>query len=178
MPPDGKDAILLFESVGLHQHTSLDVEQHWPVGIQSIIADSSPLPLQFSSTERDRGLQLSAANDISQFNWTPVEISVTTPPAPDALLTWYRIQFDLPEKDPAPVPRHLHLEANGNGFIYLNNHCVGRYWQIGPQHDFYLPECWLNPGKKNAIAVSLRPLNHGVAIHDASIVPNTPSGLP
>ena len=32
-------------------------------------------------------------------------------------------------------------------WIYLHNgHCIGRCWQKGPQHEYYIPECWLNIG--------------------------------
>ena len=51
------------------------------------------------------------------------------------------------------VPWRLHLYATGNGFLYLNGHPLGRYWEAGPQHDFFLPECWLNfgPGQSNQL---------------------------
>jgi hypothetical protein len=65
------------------------------------------------------------------------------------------------------------LEAIGNGFLYLNGHCLGRYWQAGPQHDYYLPECWVNfgPGQPNVLALDLRPVNQGVAVTAAVVEP-------
>ena len=30
------------------------------------------------------------------------------------------------------------------GQIFLNGHNVGRFWNIGPQQRYYLPECWLD----------------------------------
>jgi len=71
------------------------------------------------------------------------------------------------------LPWQLHLEAGGNGFLYLNGHCLGRYWQAGPQRDFYLPECWLNssPGQPNVIALDLRPVNKGVTLQCAVVEP-------
>ena len=35
------------------------------------------------------------------------------------------------------------MTGMGKGQIYLNGHNIGRYWQIGPQEDYYLPEPWL-----------------------------------
>jgi hypothetical protein len=102
----------------------------------------------------------------------------------DRLLTWYRASFELPEpKTGVWVPWSLHFEALGNGFIYLNGRCIGRNWQTGtpsgenvrvrPQHDFYLPECWLNfgAGKKNVLAISMLPLDKGVRVEAAEIRP-------
>jgi hypothetical protein len=109
--------------------------------------------------------------DFDDKKWKKINLG---PDSPDngALLTWYRMQFELqPAKPSVWVPWRLHLEATGNGFLYLNNHALGRYWQAGPQHDFFLPECWLNfgAGKTNVIALSLRPLDKGAAIQSAII---------
>jgi hypothetical protein len=93
---------------------------------------------------------------------------------PDALLAWYRMDFKLPA--PAPgvwVPWRLRLTAAGNGFLYLNGHPIGRYWEAGPQHDFFLPECWLNfgPGSNNVLTLSLRPTDKGEGIQSATVEP-------
>jgi Beta-galactosidase jelly roll domain len=112
--------------------------------------------------------------DFKDKNWKT--ISIGDAPAQTNLLTWWRMNFQLPS--PATnvwVPWHLHLEASGNGFLYLNGHAIGRYWQAGPQHDFFLPECWLNfgNGKTNAIALDLRPLEKGAEIQSVSVEPYT-----
>jgi len=71
------------------------------------------------------------------------------------------------------MPWRLHIVANGNGFLYLNGHSLGRYWEAGPQHDFFLPECWLNfgAGQTNNLTLSLRPLDNGAAIQSAAVEP-------
>ena len=91
-----------------------------------------------------------------------------------AQLIWWRMNFALPA--PAEgvwVPWRLHLDASGNGFLFLNGHALGRYWQVGPQRDFFLPECWLNfgPGKMNQLTLSLRPLDRGVSLRAVVIEP-------
>jgi hypothetical protein len=91
-----------------------------------------------------------------------------------SMLTWFRMKFALPVVS-ADVwfPWRLHLEATGNGFVYLNGHPLGRYWQVGPQHDFFLPENWLNfgTGASNNLTVSLRPLDLGAAIQSTMVGP-------
>ena len=78
-------------------------------------------------------------------NWQPLDLAAAAQPAPNALLTWFRFKFECPSRNSNVwVPWHLHVEAEGNGFVYLNGHCLGRYWQIGPQRDFYMPESWLH----------------------------------
>ncbi len=72
----------------------------------------------------------------------------------DGGLTWYRMEFDTPKAEAhAWVPWHLHLEAAGNGFLYFNGHMLGRYWAVGPQREYWLPECWMKGnGTKNVVA--------------------------
>ena len=84
------------------------------------------------------------------------------------------MNFLLPQPEAGVwVPWHLHLEAAGNGFLYLNGHAIGRYWQAGPQHDFFLPECWLKFGtdQTNCLALSLRPVDGGTAVQTAVVEP-------
>ena len=92
----------------------------------------------------------------------------------ESLLSWYSYSFTLPEQ-PHGVwfPYHLRLEHSGNGFIYINGHCIGRCWQKGPQREYYIPECWLNMGGENRLVVSLRPTSDGVDIQRAEIIPVT-----
>jgi hypothetical protein len=94
--------------------------------------------------------------------------------APEALATWYRMEFALP---PTPadvwVPWRLLLDCSGNGFIYLNGHALGRYWDVGPQREYYLPECWLDfgAGKTNVLALCLRPTEKGADLRAAEVSP-------
>ncbi|HTV48790.1 MAG TPA: beta-galactosidase [Phycisphaerae bacterium] len=92
------------------------------------------------------------------------------------LLTWHRMTFTLPVVDASVwVPWCIHLEASGNGFIFINGHNIGRYWQNGGQKDFFLPDCWLNtgPGNKNVIVLCLRGVDKPAGVLSASIVPYT-----
>jgi hypothetical protein len=112
---------------------------------------------------------------LDEAKWTTTSIGSDSQPAEhDALLTWYRLAFALPVQNPRVwVPWRLHLEAAGNGFIYLNGHPLGRYWQAGPQHDFFLPECWLNfgSGQTNVLTLNLRALDAGNEIKAAVVEP-------
>lgn len=104
--------------------------------------------------------------------WQTVNVGADSAAPEDAMLEWYRMTFKLPrKKSHAWVPWRLHLNASGNGFLYLNGHALGRYWQAGPQHDFFLPECWLNSREENLITLSLLPLDHGASIQSASVEP-------
>ena len=91
-----------------------------------------------------------------------------------ALATWYRVEFAMPALVPGEwVPWRAGIDAAGDGLIYLNGHALGRYWEAGPQRQFYLPECWLNfgRGKKNVITLCLSPMSKGVCIRAVEISP-------
>jgi hypothetical protein len=93
----------------------------------------------------------------------------------DALLTWYRLEFDLPASAAAKsTPWRLLIKASGNGYMWLNGHDIGRHWEEGPQREYYLPECWLNFAGKNVLVLGLRQTIHGAKIEAAEVAPYPP----
>ncbi len=67
----------------------------------------------------------------------------------------------------AALPLFVRIFGVGKGQIFINNHNAGRFWTIGPQEYYYLPECWLGEnnelklfvehGEKPQIALEYRP---------------------
>jgi hypothetical protein len=59
-------------------------------------------------------------------------------------VVWYRTKFDLDDHFLEPAnPIMVRMDGMIKGDIWLNGHHIGRYWQIGPQRDYYLPCSWL-----------------------------------
>lgn len=89
------------------------------------------------------------------------------------LFTWYRVEFSLPEAAPDTwIPWLAKINASGNGYMWLNGHNIGRHWEAGPQREFYLPECWLNFGKKkNVLVFGLRQTQNGAKLKAIEIAP-------
>ena len=92
---------------------------------------------------------------------------------PDALFTWYRLEFKLPATPAGEwIPWRLLINASGNGYLWLNGHDIGRHWEIGPQREFYLPECWLKSGARtNELVLGLCQTIHGAELHAAEVSP-------
>lgn len=175
MPDGAKEVILLFENRGLHHHTNLEIEKHWKNGIKWVKIEDKKLPLQFASFEKELGRSYSKPEFYTSKGWQQVDLPQQNDLLENEMLIWSRFTFELPEKtNNIWVPWKLLLEATGNGFTYLNGHCIGRFWEIGPQKEFFLPECWLNigNGKPNIISLSLRPNQKGADIKSATIVPD------
>ncbi|MFW6133869.1 MAG: beta-galactosidase [Planctomycetota bacterium] len=53
---------------------------------------------------------------------------------------WYVTGFKYA---PAHLPLFVHIVGARKGQLFLNGRNVGRFWTIGPQQHYYLPECWL-----------------------------------
>ncbi|HWC59266.1 MAG TPA: beta-galactosidase [Verrucomicrobiae bacterium] len=118
-------------------------------------------------------------------DWSRVTLDTNTPIArkgndiqpkdrQDALLTWYRLEFELPEKFANQwIPWRLLINASGNGYMWLNGQNIGRHWEKGPQREFFLPECWLNfgHGRRNVLVLALRQTVNGAKLKAAEISP-------
>ncbi|MHC4983274.1 MAG: beta-galactosidase [Planctomycetota bacterium] len=53
---------------------------------------------------------------------------------------WYVANFKY---TPPDQPLFVHIIGAKKGQLFLNRHDVGRFWTVGPQQYYYLPECWL-----------------------------------
>jgi hypothetical protein len=86
---------------------------------------------------------------------------------------WYRMKFTLPAvAADVWVPWCVRVEAIGNGFIYVNGHCIGRYWQHGGQREYYIPDNWFAPaGGENVVALCLRRVDQPVAVRSVAVRP-------
>ncbi len=49
----------------------------------------------------------------------------------------------------------LNLRGWGKGDLWVNGHCLGRYWNIGPSQTAYAPGCWLHPGQNEIVILDL-----------------------
>ncbi|HEY7090935.1 MAG TPA: beta-galactosidase, partial [Tepidisphaeraceae bacterium] len=133
-------------------------------------------PVSLVGTQVERlELNWQLAKDLSQpKTWQPVTLGTDSSAADGQLMTWYQVEFELPEasKD-VWIPWLAHIQASGNGMIWLNGQHLGRYWQVGPQTEFFLPECWLNfgSGKKNVLTMCLRPIDRPASLNAIEIAP-------
>jgi beta-galactosidase len=50
---------------------------------------------------------------------------------------------------------YLDLSNWGKGVVWVNEHNLGRYWNIGPQQTVYLPAEWLKKGSNEVVVMEL-----------------------
>jgi len=49
----------------------------------------------------------------------------------------------------------LDMRSWGKGFVWVNGHNLGRYWNIGPQQTMYVPGPWLKAGDNEIVVLDL-----------------------
>ncbi|HXR03349.1 MAG TPA: hypothetical protein VN836_01410, partial [Verrucomicrobiae bacterium] len=54
-----------------------------------------------------------------------------------------------------PGDTFLDLRSWGKGVVWVNGHCLGRFWNIGPTQTAYTPGCWLHAGKNEVVILDL-----------------------
>jgi beta-galactosidase len=50
------------------------------------------------------------------------------------------------------LPRHV---GWGQGIVWINGRCLGRYWSIGPTQTMYLPGPWIRRGRNEVVVLDL-----------------------
>jgi beta-galactosidase len=54
-----------------------------------------------------------------------------------------------------PGDTFLDMRSWGKGVVWVNGHCLGRYWNIGPSQTAYVPGPWLKAGKNEFVVLDL-----------------------
>ena len=52
---------------------------------------------------------------------------------------------------PKAADTFLDLSGWGKGVVWINGHCLGRFWNIGPTQTAYAPGCWLKTGANEIV---------------------------
>ena len=175
----GKNEIIaLYENIG-HEHGYYPMEELCGIRKAGLSDNETVLkkPLAWEVSVDLAGIpQQFTSPEFTPHNWQTIDLDsnydvprkgneIQPKGKQDALFTWYRAAFDLPESNDT---WRLLINASGNGYMYLNGHNIGRHWEGGPQREYYLPECWLNKGK-NVLVLGLRQTANGAVIRGMEI---------
>ena len=85
-------------------------------------------------------------NDLSY-----IPITNTQQPSPITQPAYYRAEFSLTKTGDT----YLDMRTWGKGLVWVNGHCIGRFWEVGPQQTLYLPGCWLKKGKNEIVVLDI-----------------------
>lgn len=64
---------------------------------------------------------------------------------------FYRGWFDLA----TPADTYLDVSGYRKGFVWVNGHNLGRFWEIGPQKRLYCPATWLKAGQNEVVVFDM-----------------------
>ncbi|MFT3866928.1 MAG: beta-galactosidase [Nibricoccus sp.] len=64
---------------------------------------------------------------------------------------FWRGTFEIPHAGDT----FLDLHSWGKGVVWVNGHCLGRFWNIGPTQTMYLPGPWLRTGANEIVVLDL-----------------------
>ena len=64
---------------------------------------------------------------------------------------YYKATFNLTKTGDT----YLDMRTWGKGLVWVNGHCIGRFWEVGPQQTLYLPGCWLKKGKNEIVVLDV-----------------------
>lgn len=64
---------------------------------------------------------------------------------------FWRGSFDVKEQ----ADTFLDMSSWGQGIVWINGRCLGRYWSIGPTQTMYLPGPWMEAGRNEVVVLDL-----------------------
>lgn len=103
-------------------------------------------------------LKAEAKTENGDQEWTQMVAIEDIPPNIEGML-WLKTTLTLPLTDEFWCPRYLEMKnIPGKALIWWNNTFLGRYWDIGPQTKFYIPEPIVK--FENEITICFIPLGH------------------
>ncbi len=65
---------------------------------------------------------------------------------------YYRSSFTLKKVGDT----YLDMSTWGKGLVWINGHCIGRFWSVGPQQTLYVPGCWLRKGRNDIVVMDIK----------------------
>ncbi len=65
---------------------------------------------------------------------------------------FYRASFNINKVGDT----YLDMSTWGKGLVWVNGHCLGRFWEVGPQQTLYMPGCWLRKGKNEIVVLDIK----------------------
>ncbi|MBI3990592.1 MAG: beta-galactosidase [Candidatus Omnitrophica bacterium] len=146
-----------------HDHEQLNINRYLKPGKNTISVSYAVPPQKKNWAAKDVKVILLNKSSRIKDNWefqAWEEQPSAVKPEKDAP-AWWRCNFKMPKKPEYPV--RLNMSGMGKGQIFLNGINIGRYWQIGPQKDYYLPEPYFK--KENVLTLFEEEGNHPPGVH-------------
>jgi len=107
-------------------------------------------------------------DDVSQVKFSTTENATALP-------SFFRGTLTIND---TPLDTYLSFKGWGKGQIYVNNHHIGRYWNVGPQYCVYVPAQYLQKGDNEIVLFELEQVGDGFEVEFLSSSNNVISNSP
>lgn len=119
------------------------MEVHDRKGLQGpVMLRTSKTKVQELKGWEIRAIDFGADGELPPLRWQPKRVAG---PA------FWRGSFDAA----APADTFLDMSSWGQGIVWINGRCLGRYWSIGPTQTMYLPGPWMKAGHNEVVVLDL-----------------------
>ncbi|MCV2367251.1 beta-galactosidase [Roseateles oligotrophus] len=122
------------------------IEVHDRKGLHGPVTFKAPgqAPLALENWEI-QALDFDADATLPPLNWQPQSKGRAQSPA------FWRGHFKVERSGDS----FLDLSNWGQGLVWVNGHCLGRFWSIGPTQTMYLPGPWMRTGRNEVVVLDL-----------------------
>ena len=118
------------------------MEVHDRKGLQGPVMFKTKAGAQEINGWEIRAIDFGADGDLPPLRWQPRRA-----PGP----AFWRGSFDAA----TAADTFLDMSAWGQGIVWVNGRCLGRYWSIGPTQTMYLPGPWVQAGRNEVVVLDL-----------------------
>ena len=109
--------------------------------LDTLLSDMSAIPVPTAAA------QPAVKEAVSEPDREPAILSQAQKQCP----AYYRSSFKVKKIGDT----YLDMSSWGKGLVWVNGHCLGRFWEVGPQQTLYLPGCWLKKGKNEIVVLDI-----------------------
>ncbi|MCF0219993.1 MAG: beta-galactosidase [Muribaculaceae bacterium] len=146
--PEGARLEILVEAMGRINYLEINDKKGITEKVE-LITKSKGHDLTYSLNNWDITLLPLGYENVTSVNYKPLAFNADAAQRDKA--GYYKASFKVSK----PGDTFLDMSSWGKGLVWVNGHCLGRFWKVGPQQTLYLPGCWLKKGTNEIVVMDI-----------------------
>lgn len=144
---EGAKLEILVEAMGRINYSKAINDRKGITGRVELITSVGGHDLTYTLNNWDITMLPYGYENVKDVNYQPLETNTTQRDK----VGYYKASFKLSKVGDT----FLDMSTWGKGFVWVNGHCLGRFWKIGPQQTLYCPGCWLKKGENEVVVMDI-----------------------